>query len=361
MTALATERVREGSSVETRPGTSTEQVSPAITAAMCRLVSADEFALFIVDPEGRSVSTVPGGPSGALGDPAFRAFLTAAADPVAGGGPHWFEDDDMATLAAVVGRRAGRTALVASGFRRPSAAARARAAKLMPDLVTMVGAYMDVNDRLRRVEMRHDAAMTALDQNECGVIAVAADGRPLFANAAADRFLAAGDGLGLRRGVVRPTDYAGAIRFRAALEEVADAVGNRDGRARAMAMLLPRQDGGRPAVLAIAPAKLRDRARSRGAAAILYILDACQSPVDALDAVCHLHGLSRVETELLKYLVGGLTLAEAAGEMRVKLETARAYLKQVFAKTGTHRQVDLIALMSRYGRALCGEFDFHPA
>ncbi|MET0293195.1 MAG: hypothetical protein ABW136_12610, partial [Steroidobacteraceae bacterium] len=43
--------------------------------------------------------------------------------------------------------------------------------------------------------------------------------------------------------------------------------------------------------------------------------------------------------------VGGSTLAEAAEELRITPATARGYLKQVFAKTATNRQPDLIRLM----------------
>ena len=59
--------------------------------------------------------------------------------------------------------------------------------------------------------------------------------------------------------------------------------------------------------------------------------------------------------------MAGQTLTEAAGEMRVKVETARAYLKQVFGKTGMHRQTDLVAMMARSSRALRGDFEFLAA
>ncbi len=101
--------------------------------------------------------------------------------------------------------------------------------------------------------------------------------------------------------------------------------------------------------------------RAHGAAAIVYVLQPSQGPARGLDALCQLHGLSRVESRLISHLIGGLTITEAAVEMRIKVETARAYLKQIFAKTGMHRQTDLVTLMTRYLRAIRGDFDFQPA
>lgn len=343
----------------------------SVAAAMCRLIGADQMALYMVDHRTGQAEPAPAWtPPGSLAADDC-ALLLESSDllRVSPAGGTWLPEkaaDGRATLAVVLGRRRGRTALLVSHFSRMTAGARARASRLIPDLVTLIGHHASVHERLRRLEEENAAASAALDHGECGIVAVAADGTPVFCNTAAERFLAAGDGLQLRRGEVRPTGYAEAIRFRAALDEVADAPGagaaagaERD-RPRAMAMLLPRRDGGRPTILAIAPARGRARATTR-ASAILYILEAGQQAPARMDAVCRLHGLSRVETSLIRHLVGGLTLSEAAGEMHVKPETARAYLKQVFAKTGTHRQVDLVALISRYGRAMRGDFDFQPA
>jgi DNA-binding CsgD family transcriptional regulator len=52
-----------------------------------------------------------------------------------------------------------------------------------------------------------------------------------------------------------------------------------------------------------------------------------------------------VETRVVAQLTEGCTVQEAASHLKLKVETVRTYLKQVFQKTGTHRQVDLIQLM----------------
>lgn len=56
--------------------------------------------------------------------------------------------------------------------------------------------------------------------------------------------------------------------------------------------------------------------------------------------------LTPAEISLTSQLARGLTLAEAAEENSVTRETARTHLKSVLRKTGTHRQSELIALLS---------------
>lgn len=54
------------------------------------------------------------------------------------------------------------------------------------------------------------------------------------------------------------------------------------------------------------------------------------------------YNLSPCEARLIRYLIEGYELKCAAFEMGVSYETARWYLKSIFEKTGTHRQIDLI-------------------
>jgi len=57
------------------------------------------------------------------------------------------------------------------------------------------------------------------------------------------------------------------------------------------------------------------------------------------------HGLTAVETELACRLADGQTIDQAAQEQRISVHTARKYLQQIFAKTQTSRQADLVRLL----------------
>ncbi|MFM8991575.1 MAG: helix-turn-helix transcriptional regulator, partial [Alphaproteobacteria bacterium] len=57
------------------------------------------------------------------------------------------------------------------------------------------------------------------------------------------------------------------------------------------------------------------------------------------------HGLTAVETELACRLADGRTVDEAASDQRISVHTARKYLQQIFAKTSTSRQAELVRVL----------------
>jgi DNA-binding CsgD family transcriptional regulator len=64
------------------------------------------------------------------------------------------------------------------------------------------------------------------------------------------------------------------------------------------------------------------------------------------ESVRRIHGLTAAELRLADGLLSGLALAEIAGRARITINTVRTQLKQLFAKTETKRQVDLLRLLS---------------
>lgn len=65
------------------------------------------------------------------------------------------------------------------------------------------------------------------------------------------------------------------------------------------------------------------------------------------DELAQLFGLTPQEARLALALCRGLTIAEAAAELRLSVGTARNYSKAIFAKTGTHGQSDLVRIIMR--------------
>ena len=62
-------------------------------------------------------------------------------------------------------------------------------------------------------------------------------------------------------------------------------------------------------------------------------------------------GLTKAEARLALRLAEGASVASAAHDFKVKLTTIRSQLQQVFAKTGTSRQAELVALLLNRGHA----------
>lgn len=63
------------------------------------------------------------------------------------------------------------------------------------------------------------------------------------------------------------------------------------------------------------------------------------------------HDLTRAETALCVSLIEGKSLQDHADSHAVQISTVRSHLKTLLAKTGTNRQGELVALLSRYSAA----------
>ncbi len=66
-------------------------------------------------------------------------------------------------------------------------------------------------------------------------------------------------------------------------------------------------------------------------------------------ALRDLLGLTKAEARLAAVLAEGQGLVEAARRLGIAHNTAKAQLRSVFAKTGVHRQAQLIALLASIG------------
>ncbi|TIS49136.1 helix-turn-helix transcriptional regulator [Mesorhizobium sp.] len=81
------------------------------------------------------------------------------------------------------------------------------------------------------------------------------------------------------------------------------------------------------------------------AVVVLLDPDARPRPPEAVLRSCF--GLTASEARLARHVSSGEALEAAADELAISYETARNHLKAIFAKTDTHRQGDLIALLAR--------------
>jgi DNA-binding CsgD family transcriptional regulator len=100
-----------------------------------------------------------------------------------------------------------------------------------------------------------------------------------------------------------------------------------------------------PAKLLLDVAEMVQHDCERQPAAVVLIADPELPLGDSIRRVCKVYGLTPAETRLAELLVDGLTLSEIAEAMELKLSTVRVYLKQIFSKTGVHRQPMLIRML----------------
>lgn len=107
-------------------------------------------------------------------------------------------------------------------------------------------------------------------------------------------------------------------------------------------ILIPRE-GGLPLQLTVMP-NPSSPGRNTVAASVV-VCDpsrACSSKARLLRG---LYKLSPVEVRVAELLTQGLTVRETAGSMKLTADTVRFHTKRIFAKTGTHRQLELVRLV----------------
>ncbi len=93
--------------------------------------------------------------------------------------------------------------------------------------------------------------------------------------------------------------------------------------------------------LAITPLEGEELAKS----AILFVSDPEKPQTPSPEVIAHLFDLTPAEARLTHALSQGARVEDAAETCGVTLSTARTYLKQIFQKTRTNRQAELIRLV----------------
>lgn len=92
---------------------------------------------------------------------------------------------------------------------------------------------------------------------------------------------------------------------------------------------------------------MRERAISGAVTPVLiaYVHGDERSSADRRDQLAQLFGLTSSEAGLAVALSRGKSIAEAAAELNLTVETARNYSKKIYAKTGARGQPDLVRLI----------------
>lgn len=103
----------------------------------------------------------------------------------------------------------------------------------------------------------------------------------------------------------------------------------------------------RPIVIQVLPIDGAARTPFLGARALLVLSDLGRKSMPRVDFLAQAFGLSPAEARIASLIVTGMSPEQAAEQLGIARETARNQLKAVFAKTDTHRQGQLIALLSQ--------------
>ena len=172
-----------------------------------------------------------------------------------------------------------------------------------------------------------------------GFMLLEPDGRILSANRAARTILDARDGLTSERGFLRASSPARHAELAALLRAHEDA-GTDSGE---LGLQLPRPSGARPYMVVASPVDCPLSPDRRRVA--VFVSDPEQRPMPPDAYLRTAWDLTAAEAALVRLLVSGRTLGEAAHRLGLQPDTVRKRLQVVFQKTDTRRQAELIQLV----------------
>ena len=202
-----------------------------------------------------------------------------------------------------------------------------------------------IHCRLGEAEHQERALREVLDRFPSGVMLLDKDARVVLRNRSADLILSLEDGLHLEGGRPHLVDAQQDRGFQQLLLEAAQQRAVR-GRSHGRTLSIVRPSGRRSFASMIGPLLAPPPGTNlREAAAILFVTDPDGSQISTTEVLQGLYELTPAEAELLRLLAEGRSLEEVARQRGITMNTARGQLKQVFAKTDTRRQGELVRLV----------------
>ena len=202
---------------------------------------------------------------------------------------------------------------------------------------------------IEAADQQHNATREVLARVRVAMFMLDSRARLIHANAAGERLLARNDGLQLRAQRLCAADSHNAAILRNALCEALNEPAPRS--CGPCEISLRRPSGAMPYAAMVIPQRRRPvfaTAAHSGCAAIVLINDTGESgPVEG-PLLRESFGLTPAEVGVCELLADGQridTLCECLG---ITQSTARTHIKRVLAKTGTHSQSELVALLARF-------------
>ena len=180
---------------------------------------------------------------------------------------------------------------------------------------------------------------TALDQLSIAVLFVNASGKIVFMNRRGGILCAEGDGLRVGAADICCASTQPETSHLHALIRESAAAGTRK------ALSISRPSLKRSLLVVVAPLLSFSDGGKNGKGVALYVSDPEHNSVPPPEQLAALMDLPPVKSKLAYYLAQGDSLDEAAVKLNVTTETARTYLKDIFSRTGTSRQAELVKLI----------------
>ncbi len=217
--------------------------------------------------------------------------------------------------------------------------------QICTQLLPHIRQSVEIFARLSRIASERTLYAGTLNQMAVGTIIIDSHGRILDRDRIADALLKQADGVAISHGMLSLDDRKAAQRLHDTIRRISES--ERKGeRALVEAIRVERPSGKRDFGLIVKPAPQPGYFDGQHIADIVvFISDPDRHTTMAPAALSKLFGLTPAESALAVLLGDGLTLDEAAHELSIARNTARAHLRAIFAKTGVTRQTMLVRLI----------------
>lgn len=214
---------------------------------------------------------------------------------------------------------------------------RAICESLLPHLKRSI----ELHCRLDHIESERRLYASAVDRMMLGTVVFDETGTVMKTNKVAEDILRSHDGIQLSNGSLE-AKYSNENRvlqqyIRQALETPSQGP---------QAMSITRPSGLAKFGVAVRSVPLSEWSEGRHRPAVMVFLRDPEHKYQASpDAIQSLFELTPAEASLALLLADGMTLEEAADELNIRKNTARAHLRSIFSKTGVTRQTALVRLL----------------
>ena len=205
---------------------------------------------------------------------------------------------------------------------------------------------LTLHGKLDLVESERKLYAGAMDRLMVGTVMLDQHGRVLQTNRQADAILEAGDGIRIVSNMPHATHAADNRELQKLVKAALGRHGNQKTATVVDAISVVRNSGKRNlgvVVHSVAPSEWSE-GKIRPAA-IIYIRDPEHKAEAPQEIVRQLFNFTPAEANLAMQLANGLSLEDAAIELGIRRNTARAHLRAIFSKTDVTRQTELVRIL----------------
>lgn len=202
-----------------------------------------------------------------------------------------------------------------------------------------------LNSLLDRSESLGSLYSQAIGRLSVATMVLDENGSVLELNPIASEILASNDGLKLVGGRLEAT-YPSDNRELQRVLRTASAHHGSGGEGVAEAVSISRPSGQVSLGVVVESIPSQELVEGKGRpSVVVYVRDAVGKSLASNVITKQLFNLTPAETALALELANGLSLEEAAEQLNIRRNTARAHLRSIFSKTGVRRQTELVRIM----------------